>query len=58
MAIIAIQDQFLTCPNAEDCQFVADESEAQVFKGCIGAIDGNLMILQNFPEQDGPDYYN
>ena len=58
MAIISIQDQFLTWPNADEHQDFAEGFEAQGFTGCIGAIDGTLMILQNRPERDGPNYYN
>ncbi|KNZ49369.1 hypothetical protein VP01_5064g2 [Puccinia sorghi] len=57
LAIIAIQGQFLSWPNAEAGQELSDEYEAEGLKGCVGVIDGSLIIVQNHPELDGTDYY-
>ena len=58
MGILALKDQILSWPNTEAHQIIQEEFKEVGFDGCVGAIDGSLIILQNFPEQDGPDYYS
>ena len=58
MAIIALQEQLINWPDAESHQDIQEEFKDVGFDGCVGVIDGTLIILQDLPKEDGPDYYN
>ena len=58
VAIEGLHEQFLQWPNKEARQEIQEEFKSVGFDGCVGVIDGTLMILQTCPEKDGQDYYN
>jgi hypothetical protein len=58
MAIIALQEQLINWPDAESHQDLQEEFKDVGFDRCVGVIDGTLIILQDCPKPDGPDYYN
>ncbi|KAI9618601.1 hypothetical protein H4Q26_012423 [Puccinia striiformis f. sp. tritici PST-130] len=57
MAILGLKPQLLAWPNAEERSEVSS-GFADGFEGCVGLIDGTLVVLSTCPGRDGPDYYN
>ncbi|KNZ50427.1 uncharacterized protein VP01_4431g1 [Puccinia sorghi] len=51
-----LKDRYVKRPNEEEHLEVQAEFEEVVFRGCVGLIDGSLMLLQNCLEKDGSDY--
>ena len=44
--------------KSEERNQIQEDFKEVGFDGCVGVIDGTLIILQDCPEQGGPDYYN
>ncbi|KNZ53829.1 hypothetical protein VP01_3124g1 [Puccinia sorghi] len=58
MAIFGLKDKLLTWPNTEAHQQIQEQFEDFCFDGCVGVIDGKLVVLQGKTGMDGQDYYN
>ncbi|POW17351.1 hypothetical protein PSTT_00757 [Puccinia striiformis] len=58
MAILGLKPQLLAWPNAEERSEVSSGFADVGFEGCVGLIDGTLVVLSTCPGRDGPDYYN
>ena len=58
MAIVDLKERYVNWPTKEERLEIEAEFDEVGFGGCVGVIDGTLMILQNRPEKDGSDYYN
>ncbi|OAV87838.1 hypothetical protein PTTG_03314 [Puccinia triticina 1-1 BBBD Race 1] len=58
MAILRLQNQLLNWPNEEKRKSLKDQYCDLGFDGCIGLIDGTLVVLHECPQKDGYDYYS
>ncbi|KAA1125554.1 hypothetical protein PGTUg99_019016 [Puccinia graminis f. sp. tritici] len=55
LAILSLRSQLLTWPEPAAREEIKSEFEEVGFDGCVGLIDGTLVILSTCPEKDGPD---
>ncbi|POW23122.1 hypothetical protein PSHT_00533 [Puccinia striiformis] len=58
MAILALKSELLVWPDREARREVSEGFAEVGFDGCVGLIDGTLVVLSTCPGRDGPDYYN
>jgi hypothetical protein len=58
MAILSLKNLLLEWPTAEARQETKAHYGNVGFEGCVGLIDGSLVVLSTCPEKDGPDYYS
>jgi hypothetical protein len=53
-----LQEQLINWPDANNRQEIREEFIEVGFEGCFGVIEGTLVILQDCPAGDRPEYYN
>ncbi|KNE90011.1 hypothetical protein PSTG_16529 [Puccinia striiformis f. sp. tritici PST-78] len=58
MAILRLQSPLVAWPSATHRSDILEGFKEVGFDGCIGLIDGSLVVLSTCPEKDGPDYYS
>jgi hypothetical protein len=60
VAILALQAQekLLAWPTSESRAELQKDFKDLGFDKCVGVIDGTLIIVQDCPQHDGPNYYN
>ncbi|EFP88297.2 uncharacterized protein PGTG_14381 [Puccinia graminis f. sp. tritici CRL 75-36-700-3] len=58
MAILSLKTTLLEWPTAAARQETKAHYGEVGFKGCVGLIDGSLVVLSTCPEKDGQDYYS
>jgi hypothetical protein len=58
MAILALKSQLLTWPTPAVREEIQSGFKDVGFDGCVGLLDGTLVVLSTCPQKDGPNYYN
>ncbi|KAG2798639.1 hypothetical protein PC129_g20324 [Phytophthora cactorum] len=57
IALVALVDQVVTWPDADECAEISARIEdVSGFRQCIGLVDGTLFPFTEKPERDGADY--
>ncbi|KNF06054.1 hypothetical protein PSTG_00569 [Puccinia striiformis f. sp. tritici PST-78] len=58
MAILGLKSDLLCWPDSNAHREVSEGFGEVGFDGCVGLIDGTLVVLSTCPGKDGADYYN